>query len=70
MEQRFKKRMQCDNPDIIITPQDNIVINPNSVNLTLNDTIAIYSDPVLDMKKRKCNSKISDWRRWHVGLPG
>lgn len=53
----IQKRMQGDNPDIIITPQDNIVINPNSVNLTLNDTIAIYSDPVLDMKKENATQK-------------
>lgn len=47
----IKRRMEQENPDIIITPQDKIVINPNSVNLTLNDTIGIYSDPILDMKK-------------------
>lgn len=54
----IQKRMQEDNPDIVITPQDNIVINPNSVNLTLNDTMAIYSDPVLDMKKDNATEKI------------
>ena len=48
----IKKRMQGTNPDITITPQDQIVINPNSVNLTLNDTIGIYSDPVIDIKKK------------------
>ena len=37
--------------DIIITPQDNIVINPNSVNLTLADTIGYYKDVVLDTKE-------------------
>ena len=49
--EEIKKRMNQENHDIIITPQDKIVINPNSVNLTLNDTIGIYSDYVLDMKK-------------------
>ena len=50
--EEIKKRMQGTNPDITITPQDQIVINPNSVNLTLNDTIGIYSDPVIDIKKK------------------
>ena len=54
----IQKRMQEKNPDIIITPQDNIVINPNSVNLTLNDTIAVYTDPVLDLKKDNATEKI------------
>ena len=45
----IKKRMQTG--DIIITPQDNIVINPNSVNLTLSKSIAWYTEPILDLKK-------------------
>ena len=44
------KRMNQENPDIVITPQDKILVNPNSVNLTLNKTIGAYSEPVLDMK--------------------
>ena len=47
--EEIKRRIQ--QKDISITPLDQVVINPNSVNLTLNDTIGIYSDPILDMKK-------------------
>lgn len=36
---------------IVISPQDNIVINPNSVNLTLNKSVGSYTSPILDMKK-------------------
>ncbi len=49
--EEIKKRMNQENPDIVIDKQDLIVINPNSVNLTLNDTIGVYSEPVLDIKK-------------------
>ncbi len=56
--EEIKNRMQGENPDILITPQDNIVINPNSVNLTLHDTVGIYTDPVLDMKKENTIEKI------------
>ena len=56
--EEIKKRMQGENPDIIIDPKDKIVLNPNSVNLTLNDIVGIYSDPVLDMKKDNAVKKI------------
>lgn len=46
----IKKRMEQDNPDIIIDNPEKIVINPNSVNLTLNDTLGIYTEPVLDIR--------------------
>lgn len=45
-------RMQGENPDIVIDKPDKIKINPNSVNLTLNKTIGIYTEPVLDIKKK------------------
>ncbi len=47
--EEIKRRMQTG--DIIITPQDNIVINPNSVNLSLNKTIGYYTEPYLDLKE-------------------
>ncbi len=47
--EEIKKRMQLG--EIIITPQDKIVINPNSVNLSLNEHISYYTEPILDMKK-------------------
>lgn len=56
--EEIKKRMQGENPDILIVPQDKILINPNSVNLTLHDTVGIYTDPVLDMKKDNKIEKI------------
>lgn len=47
--EEIKKRMKTG--DILITPQDNIVINPNSVNLSLNKNIGYYTEPILDLKK-------------------
>ncbi len=43
---------QMEMGNIVITPQDNIVINPNSVNLTLNNEIRIITDTVIDLKKK------------------
>ena len=64
--EEIKARMRKENPDIVIDPSDKIVINPNSVNLTLNDTIGIYKDPVLDIKKENSIEKlqISDEGIW------
>lgn len=58
--EEIKHRMHTG--DILITPQDNIVINPNSVNLSLNKNIGYYTEPVLDLKKnnRVENVKIGD----------
>lgn len=47
--EEIKRRMTTG--DILITPQDNIVINPNSVNLSLNKNIGYYTEPILDIKK-------------------
>ena len=47
--EEIKRRMETG--DILITPQDNIVINPNSVNLSLNKNIGYYTDPILDLNK-------------------
>lgn len=46
--EEIKSRM--DN-DIIITPTTNILINPNSVNLTLNNVIGYYVNDILDINK-------------------
>lgn len=54
----IQERMQKENPDITITPQDKILINPNSVNLTLNEIIGVYEDPILDIKKENKVKKI------------
>jgi len=48
----IKKRMQKENPDIYIDNTEKIVINPNSINLTLNEEIGIYTDEILDIKKK------------------
>lgn len=47
----IKRRMNKQDSDIVIEKPDLIVINPNSVNLTLNNTLGIYKEKVLDMKK-------------------
>lgn len=57
----IQRRMEGENPDIIIDDQSKIVINPNSVNLTLNDEIGVYSDTVLDVKKKNAIKKM------HIG---
>lgn len=54
----IKARMEGDNPDIVIDKPDNIVINPNSVNLTFNNIIGIYEDPILDIKKKNSVKKM------------
>ncbi len=54
----IKKRMKGNNPDIYIDNTDKIVINPNSVNLTLNKEIGIYSDPILNIKKENNIEKV------------
>ena len=46
--EEIKKRL---GNDIIIKPDDKMLINPNSINLTLNDQIAYYKNQVLDLKK-------------------
>lgn len=45
----IKKRFETG--DLVIEPKDNIVINPNSLNLSLNKIISVYEDEVLDLKK-------------------
>lgn len=55
--EEIKRRMQTG--DIVITPQDNIVVNPNSVNLSLNKTIGYYTEPILDLKKNNPTENIT-----------
>jgi len=38
--------------DIVISPFDKALINPNSYNLRLYDKLLIYTDNILDMKKQ------------------
>lgn len=54
----IKAHMQGENPDIVIDNQDKIVINPNSVNLTLNETIGMYTEPILDIKANNPYRKV------------
>ena len=39
------------NSDIIITPFDEKKVGPNSYNLSLDSTLLVYEDAILDMKK-------------------
>lgn len=50
--EEIKARMSRENPDIIIKDPDKIVINPNSVNLTLSNEYGIYTDEVLDTRAK------------------
>lgn len=56
--QEISSRMQGDCPDIDINDCSKIKINPNSVNLTLNHTIGVYTEKVLDIKKENPYRKI------------
>lgn len=56
--EEIRTRMQGKNPDIYIDNLDKIIINPNSVNLTLNEVIGVYTDPILDIKKENTIKKI------------
>ena len=51
-------RKRLDNGSLVIRPNDNIVINPNSVNLSLNKNISVYEDEVLDLKKKNKTKEI------------
>jgi dCTP deaminase len=44
--------------DISIKPFDKEQLNPNSYNLTLHDTLQVYENEVLDMKKENKTKKI------------
>ena len=46
--EEIKRRMRIG--DIVIKNPDLIVINPNSVNLTLNEVMGYYVEPILDTK--------------------
>ena len=48
--EEIKRRIQ--QKDISITPLDQMVINPNSVNLTLYKEISYYKEPILDLKRK------------------
>ena len=46
------------NGNIRITPFDKTRINPNSYNLTLNKTLLVYRDSILDFKKENPTNRI------------
>ena len=45
-------------PNIVISPFDENKLNPNSYNLTLNDTLVCYKNDILDMAKDEPSSEI------------
>jgi len=47
-----------ENGDILIEPFDKNNVNPNSYNLTLGDELLVYTDDVLDCKKKNETRKI------------
>lgn len=52
-------KKQISSGNIIITPQDNIDVNPNSVNLSLNENMYYYTEPVLDLRKNNKTERIT-----------
>lgn len=56
--------------DIIIEPFEKKQLNPNSYNLRLHDTLMIYTDLILDMKKRNNVSSLKIPKEGMVLQPG
>lgn len=56
--------------DIIISPYDELQVNPNSYNLKLSNEIAVYEDEVLDPKKENPIRKIVIPEEGYVLEPG
>ncbi len=52
----IKRQVELGN--IVIKPFDEKRINPNSYNITLNNKLVVYDDPVLDMKKKNSTHEI------------
>ncbi|MDR2505003.1 MAG: dCTP deaminase [Oscillospiraceae bacterium] len=61
---------QMDKGTIEISPFDKRLVNPNSVNLRLNDRLLVYSDPVLDMKRDNPTRSVTIPREGIVLTPG
>lgn len=53
--QEIQKRLGI---DIFINPFDKRQLNPNSYNLRLHDTLLVYTDATLDMKKNNSTQEI------------
>ena len=49
---------EVDRGRIKITPFDKTKINPNSYNLTLNNTLLVYDEDVIDFKKKNKTKKV------------
>ena len=47
-----RKIQELQNDKIIITPFNEEQINPNSYNLRLHNQIGVYTDSVLDVKRK------------------
>lgn len=56
--------------NIIITPFDKKAINPNSYNITLNDTLLVYIDQILDFKEENATRKIIIPEEGYLLQPG
>ena len=54
--EEIKKRIES---DIIISPYDENLVNPNSYNLRLSDELMVYTDFPLDMKKLNATQTIN-----------
>ena len=49
---------EIDDGHIKINPFDRTKVNPNSFNLTLNNTILVYKEDIIDFKKKNTTNKI------------
>lgn len=56
--------------DISISPFDESKLNPNSYNLSLNEKLIIYTDPILDMKRDNQTKEIIIPEEGYTLLPG
>ena len=56
--------------NIVISPFNENNLNPNSYNVTLHNTLLVYEDPVLDMKKVNSTRTIVIPDEGYLLLPG
>ena len=56
--------------NIVIKPFDIKHINPNSYNMTLGDEISVYTEPVLDSKKKNTLKTFKIGPEGYVLTPG
>lgn len=63
----IKKRLH---KDIIINPLTNANFNPNSIDVTLDSTLVVYTDPILDVRQENATKSITIPKEGYILRPG